>query len=283
MSHARKRWIVIILACLAALVCRPLMQQVQSLDGGAGISVLLSPGIGMALAITLAVLLIAAAVGVVAARFCGPHVGLLAAGLPLVWVSLGMGTIADLLKAGEALDRSGASVLWTLTIETALLGVAVCLIAYLVYLASPDQWRRDVSAPGNAASGIGVLIALVVAGVGVWIIARSELPGQVLAACWIGGILGGLAARVAAPTASTLAFVLGIVLLGVIGQIAGAVTDGPQALAEANAGRLWELSRPLPLTYAAAALVAAPMGSAWGRSLTSQVHHERSHKGPGTT
>jgi hypothetical protein len=279
MSHARKRWIVIALACLAALVCRPLMQRVGSMDGGAGLSVLLSPGLGMALAITLAVLLIAAAVGVVASRFCGPRVGLLAAGLPLVWAALGMGTISDLLKAAEAVERSGSSVLWTLSIETALLGVAVCVIAYLVYLASPDEWRRDVSQPFGIPSAVGLLASLVVTGLLVWVIARSDLPGQVMAACWIGGMLGGMVGRVAAPHASTLAFVAGIVLLGVVGQIVGAVTEGPQALIESNAGRLWELSRPLPLTYAAAALVAAPAGSAWGRSLMSQVHHEPAEKG----
>ncbi len=278
MSHARKRWIMIGLACLVALVCRWLMVRVASMDGGEGISILLSPSLGLALATTLAVLALAAAAGVLASRICGPRVGLLCGGLPLVWTGLGMGTVQDVLQAGEAVGRAGSTVLWTLTIETAMLGVAVGLIAWLVRLASPADVRRDVSQPFNAPSGIGLLAALFVTGVCVWTIARSDLAGQVMAACWLGGIVGSLAGRLAAPQASTLAFVAGIVLLGVVGHAAGAVTDGPQALAEAHAGRLWELSRPLPMIYASAALVAAPAGSAWGLSLVSQVHHEREHK-----
>jgi hypothetical protein len=250
------------------------------MDGGEGLSILLSPGLTTALGVTLALLVVAALVGVVAGRICGPRVGLFCAGLPLAWAALGMGTIQDVLQAGYAVDRAGTTILWTLTIETAVLGVAVGVIAWLVWLASPEETRRDVDAPFNGPSGLGLLIALFVTGICVWIIARSHLEGQVLAACWIGGILGSLAGRVAMPNASTLAFVAGIVLLGVIGQAAGAVTDGPQALAEVNAGRLWELSRPLPLVYAAAALVAAPAGSAWGRSLMTQVHHERDPKAP---
>lgn len=278
MSHPRKRWIMFALACLAALLARPLIGRIAAMDGGAGLSILLSPHLASALAAALAVLLIAAAVGVIAARICGPRVGLFAAGLPLVWTALGMGSVHEILQGASALERSGSTVLWTLAVETALLGLAAGGICWLVWLASPQETRRDVSPPFDGQSGLGLIVCLVATGFFVWLIARSDLPGQTIAACWIGGILGSLAGRLAAQQASTLALATGIVAVGIVGHIAGAVTDGPQALAEANAGRLWELSRPLPLVYVAAALVAAPAGSAWGKSLMSQVQREHSPK-----
>ena len=278
MSHARKRWIAVIASfLLAGLPARYLVQKISTLDGGPGISVFASPNLGSALLMIALVLILALLAGVISARFCGPRVGLFSMGLPLVWSSLGMGRMDDIVRAVHAADGSQSALMWTLAVESIILGAVVFAGTLLIRKASPGWTRRDVSSPFNSLFWAGMGACFLVSALITWLIARSDLPGQVMAACWIGGIVGSAAGRLAFPRVSTLAFVAGIILLGFLAHIGGAFFDEADALVRTNANALFPLNRPLPLVYIAAALVAAPAGSAWGISLAGQFGTNKVH------
>lgn len=274
MTHARKRWIAAVLSVvLVAPICHLLVGLMPAADGGPGLSAILSPSQPLALAAGIFGVVLAAVGGCVGARFCGPRVGLFVMGLPLIWMALLMGRVRDvIISQADTVAAGGA--MWVLAIETGVYALLALAAALAIMRCSPDWTRRDVSDPRNLSSVVGGAAAFVVTGVVVWIIARSDLPGQVIAACWIGSIFGAMAGRVVMPDASTVGLLAGALLVGVVGHAVGAVMQGGEAVTAADAGTLWGLSRPLPLVYVAAALVGVPGGSAWGKSLIGHAHRD---------
>jgi hypothetical protein len=172
-----------------------------------------------------------------------PRVGLFIMGLPLIWMALLMGRVRDvIISQADSVAAGGA--MWVLAIETGVYALLALAAAFAIMRCSPDWTRRDVRDPRNLPSVVGGAAAFVVTGVVVWIIARSDLPGQVIAACWIGSIFGAMAGRVVMPDASTIGLLAGALLAGIAGHAVGAVMQGDQAVTAADAGTLWGSQPP---------------------------------------
>ena len=119
-----------------------------------------------------------------------------------------------------------------------------------------DDWAMSTPALKMAASGACVLPV-------VWLIAQSPMKGQVIAATIIGSIAAGFVGRMIAPTVQPVLLFASVCVFGALGQwVAGMwLPEDPNVMVAA--GTLPHIVLPLPIDYAAGALIGIPIGLSW--------------------
>jgi hypothetical protein len=186
--------------------------------------------------------------------------------------TLGAGLMALAMRfsSSRALAFADGSLL-AAAIETLVWAVVVLAMALAVFrLVGPlgdiqtlPGDRSLVSKPALMGAGAMVLTLPLV-----WLLARHDLKGQALGAVVCGSMVAGLAARLVSPRVQPVLFFAAPVTWGAVGHLIaymlqnGSITEAPAT------GSLSRLAYPMPIDYAAGALVGVSIGIAWARSFS---------------
>lgn len=262
-----KRYIVFVIGVvIAAAACVAAISFTTSPRGTIGPTLLQAESpVAAVIAVTLG-LIGATIAGAVVGRLTNALVGLFIVGAGLGALAFRFGSIEDLAFADGSLKL--------LTIETAIFSVLVLLSTLAIYrIAGP---LNDIEPPDDDynktkslfLSSAAALIMLPV----VWFIARSDLRGQTLAATFFGCMLAGLVSRLIAPNTQPKLIFATSCLVGAVGHMFGTFTVGADIEAAFIERTIPALSLPLPIDYAAGALMGVSMGLGWARSF---LHHEQ--------
>ena len=244
--------------------------------GGGGISNalghtgLLSVNPAMGLAVGIGCVVLAGLMGVLAARITHLRWAMLCGGAVLAWAAAQSGTLDSVLRAN---GPGGA--MMKLAIETGVLALATAgAVVAMSLVARPSASARpgDVGTePHNrgraisAADGLGVGLGLLCGALGVYLVSQNMLKGQAIAGVAVGAAAAGLAARIMGIRCQPASMVLGVCLTGVVAPIVlGFNSTGVKLLLEANGGTISPLLRPMPLDWAAGALLGLPLGLSYG-------------------
>ncbi len=209
-------------------------------------------------------------VGAVVGRLTNAVVGLFVIGFGLGMLALRFGSIQDLAFADGSLPL--------LALETVLWAGAVLGSTLVVFwIAGPlgDFVTEEEDEPASSRWSLGGAAAGIVMLPVVWLMARSELRGQTIAATVLGGLVAGMLARLLSPQTQPRLIFATACLAGAVGHIIGAVAiqvstaDGMAAAYVAST--LPAVSLPLPIDYAVGSLIGVAMGLGWAASF---VHHD---------
>ncbi len=248
-----------------------LLRGLESPNGDPRTTPMLSDNPGLAMTAVLALYLIVAATSVIGARLTDLRLGMTAGGLVLAWAAWRTGTAEAVLRG------SGGGTLSRLAVEGAINGLLVVVIAVLIARFGTHSRRAH---PLSKLASLPVLAALLAAcvagGLGVWFIAVSALKGQAVMACVLGGVAASVATQLTLssfepegvnPLHALIVPVVAIALLATLGPIAASMVHGSGLGDAVLRGDLFELARPMPLDWAAGALLGAPAGASWAGSM----------------
>ncbi len=251
------RWGVLAISALIAAPTLAALCNRLSLagDGGPASTILVSvfpakSAFGVLLAYAVALIL-----GSVGAILAGPRTGWAAAAITLMGPAWASGTMIDLLRWADAPGS-----LYRLAAESLVLAVLTVALAWVIARLGKAEQRDGSDRLLARSTGIGVVAGLVAGTVGVWIITQDTTKGQAIGGAVMGGIFAACAGRIASPRASALAFILVTVTLGVAGPMLGAMMHGGEALRAIYEARFVHMALPLPLDWAAGALLGVPLG-----------------------
>lgn len=275
MRTAAARWtfLLVVLFGLGPIVSSMLLGGLRDVDGGHAASLLVGASPTSGLIRGLMMILAAGAVGVVGALVFGRDAGVLATGFMFVWGAWRVGTTEEIIRVA-----GGGGPLKALALEGVIVTAAGVAIGFVlqalgkkdhaegVLLASRDEASKLVPTVG------AILAAAAVAGgVAGWLVAAVPLKGQAVFAAICAGIAAGGAAQVvgtlfaARPTIVTV--LISMVALAAVGPLAAQVMSGSRVLADAEAGKLFMLARPISLDWLAGAFLGIPIGLGWAASM----------------
>ncbi len=291
------RW-TYILACLLAIgpAAGWLARFVRDGQGGHACSLLVGETPMAGAIIGMAVIAAAAVVGVIASRLFSLGTGLAMAGVMFGWTSWHLGTVESIIRA------TGGSVnLLVLALEGFVLTAAAAGIAHAATLAAASSQPALTTKPGSRLAGMlvksadrpamGVTAAAVVIGAGAAVAAASllcmsGLKGQTLMGAVVAGIACGMASCYVAGAAKVslhpAAPSIGMVLAAVAAPVAARFMHGDQLLSALYADRLLAAARPLPVDWAAGALLGVQVGMGWAGAVLDVRAMEMGEPTPGT-
>jgi hypothetical protein len=204
-------------------------------SGGHGTSLLISNKPGLSVAMGLAAVLIAAAMGVLAGKLVSARGGLLDMGVVLAWGAYGLGTLRHIViaKANAQTGVGTRTILTTLAVEAAVVGAIVVAAAWFIERTGKKDVFESVD-ESDKAGGAGGVLTTVVCGaagsaVGVWLIAQTGYKGQVIGAAMVGGILGGIIAYAFDRGTKLWALLAGCLVVSVAGPVVALVSGGGDA------------------------------------------------------
>ena len=211
-------------------------------------------------------LLIASLVG----RAINSAVGLFVLGSGIAVLSMQCGTVSDLIFAGGGFVP--------LVIETMVWAVVVLVLAAGMFRLSgplPDISEgtardafdlRKIFTPLTARSALAGAVVIPI----VWLLLFNELKGQAIAATTLGAIAAGMIGRSLSPHSQPILLFAAPVVFGALGYaIALTMVSGPiDEMFVVNA--LPRLARPMPLDYAAGALMGVAIGLGWSRGFIGE-------------
>ena len=273
------QWSMILLSVLAiGPAVALLVAGLRSPTGGAETTLLWSAsplgGVLAGLAVLAAAGVFVAGAGLLLKGEIARDTGRYAAGLIVVWAAMRTGNVESLWRVDG--DGAGGTAI-LLLIESLLVlvpGAAMALWLFSREHGHAEGLRRAlISKAGLGAIGAGAIAAIVVS----FVLVSSPLRGQAVAGTIGAAIAGGAAARAAAtgfgatrePAGSAA---LAVLAAGLIAPVVMAVVPGLGGLHEAAlAGTLRGPAATQPLDWLAAALIGAPIGSAWAASLLDQA------------
>jgi len=266
MNKGILRWVHLIVAFWA---CGPiaawLTLGLRAPDGGSDFTLILSDSPVSAFLRVGTAILLAALVGMVGSALFGARTGLFSAGLVIVWPAWMMGSIEGIVRRTHS-----SSAFITLAIEGLILAVVLIAGAWLIARAqrtSPPAPRSKFTSNSIVPMAAGALGACAAIGaVAAWGFARSELPGQAIAAAIVAGIFGTLVGTVIDPRPGMLRFVAALSLLAIAGPASAAILQGGEVVRAMYAGELVPLARLLPLHWVAGLLLGVPIGASWAES-----------------
>lgn len=188
-------------------------------------------------------------------------------GTSMLIIGIGIGWTCLQLESVQTVVLDGSMGL--LALEGLLWAIVLLLMAAIVLRfggdfvtpmknddGTTDDWAMGNAAIKMAASGACVLPV-------VWLIAQSPMKGQVVIATTLGAVAAGLVGRLVAPTVQPVLLFPAVCVFGALGQwVAGmGLPQDPSALVAA--GQLPNIVLPLPIDYAAGALMGIPIGTSW--------------------
>lgn len=242
-----------LVACSAAgiMASGPMVE--SNGDPAAAIMLAQSP-VRAALAVAL-FLAVASAIGIGISRAAGRGAAIFAVGFGLACFAGRTGEALELLR----LDLSPALLAIELLIWAGLIVTSVQVIQRC-------DGRDDVVHRGFdlrrvvVALGSGLLALPVV-----WLIARSPMKGQVLAAAAGASLVAGLIGHLLASDRDDVALYAGPLVAGALGYLLAAIlADEPTATTIGNG--LGALRLPMPQDYAAGSIIGTSLGIGWAKS-----------------
>ena len=281
MIDATIRWsLYVAAAVLVGPVAGLLMDLSSAPDGSAG-TVLLSASpvlgvIGLVLGAALA-----AGIGALAAWRCGLRPGLTCAGIVFCWMA-GMSS-----GLTGAIAAAGHGPWWSLMIEGAL--VATCLAGVGVVLALAARHHTPTPSEHVTPQSIealesehaltlsprmfgGIAVAVAAGAAMAWVLAVTDIRGQVIAAAAIAAIAIGLVIKLVEIKTPAIAALAAAGVLAIASPAYALVAvDADTALAAAYAQALPGLVLVTPLDWAAGVLIGTPIGLAWAASILKRA------------
>jgi hypothetical protein len=249
---------------LAGAVCAPAAGFTVSARGALGPTVLQAERPVAAAFVCILCFGLATGLAALVGRLVNAVVGLFVLGSGLAVLAIRWGSIQDLALGGGALGP--------MVIETLAWGVLVGVAAFVVFrVAGPVEdfgsgGEGLVQRFGLRAFAVGLAVVPVV-----WVLARSELKGQTLAAVTGGAMVVGLLARTLSPEAQPRLLFVAPLLFGAVGQFIGLLLVS-EPLPEAFVH--WTIppvNFPMPVDYAAGSLMGVAMGLGWARSFQHET------------
>jgi hypothetical protein len=284
-------WIVIVIAMACSIVMFLLIKPfLLSGSGGFGPTILQSQTPGPAIVATLAALAAGTFIACIVSRYLlsdqlwfpgmittppkpgsviqGPYDGsITGTATSLLILGIGLGWMALQLESIRSVVLDGSTG-W-LAAEGAGWGIILLLISAMVLrfggrFVTPmldedgheDDWAMSPAALKMAACGVCVLPV-------VWLIAQSPMKGQVIAATIVGSIAAGFVGRMIAPTVQPVLLFASVCVFGALGQWVAGLWLPEDPIAIVAAGTVPHLMLPLPIDYAAGALIGIPIGLSW--------------------
>lgn len=293
MLHAITRWAVPLIALLGVgFLAGELASSLHAPDGSSNTSFVLVTSIGQGVIACLGTIGLAAVMGMVGARWVSPRVGLLCAGLVLVWAARRTGQVDQIINLVAGMGASGAvgkavsvsTTLYMLAAEGLVLSVLGVVLAWVIVRVPMSEWARqgthtrpdgpplEPSKLWEPTSLAAFAVALVAGGVMTYLFAQETIKMQTIAAAIIAGATAAIAGRLTSQTVHAAVMVGAVVLLGAIGPLVVVLgTNGTAAIVRAaQAGTMMALARPLPMDYLAGALIGVPIGLSWGNSMVEK-------------
>lgn len=281
MIDATVRWILYIVALiLVGPIAGLLMGLTDGPDGSAGTAVVsTSPIIGV-ISLLLGSIL-AGGIGALAAWRCGLRPGLICAGIVMCWMA-GMSA-----STASAISSTGDGPWGAFVVEGVLM--AICLVGIGVVVALAAQ--RHTPQPGehitpqsteametehalsfSGRSVAAVIIAAAGGGAAAWVLAITDLKGQVIAAAALAAIAIAVVVKLVDLKTPALGALAAAALLAIVGPAyAMATVPADTALAAAYAQALPGIVRLTPLDWAAGTLLGTPIGLAWAASIVKRA------------
>ncbi|MEI7656933.1 MAG: hypothetical protein WCK33_02580 [Phycisphaerae bacterium] len=278
MIHSILRW-TYILVCLLAIgpAAGWLARSLHDGAGGHACSLLVGESPARGVMIGLVVIAVAAVVGTIASRLFSLGTGLAVAGIIFGWTSWHLGTVESIIRATD-----GRVDLLRFAVEALALTLAATGIAHATTVAAASSqpaaasrsgsWleRALVKSADRPASGVAVAAVVIGAGAAfaaASLVCLSGLKGQCLMGAVVGGIACGLAACYVAGAAKVTlhpaAPALGMVVAAVAAPVVAKFMHGDTLLSVLYADRLMMAAKPLPVDWAAGALLGVPVGMGW--------------------
>lgn len=190
----------------------------------------------------------------------GTATSMLIMGIGLGWTALQLEPVQTVILNGSMGLLAAEGVGWGIL----LLFMSAVVLRFGGHFVTPmldddgqeDDWAMSTPALKMAASGACVLPV-------VWLIAQSPMKGQVIVATIIGSIAAGFVGRMIAPTVQPVLLFASVCVFGALGQwVAGMwLPEDPNVMVAA--GTLPHIVLPLPIDYAAGALIGIPIGLSW--------------------
>jgi hypothetical protein len=223
-----------------------------------------SAAIGILIALALAF-----GVSLIVGRVVNAAVAAFVLGTGIAALSMQCGTHADAVFAGANETMIG--------IETLIWGGVVLLLAMGLMRWTgplPDQpWNQAADAFDlrkvfssdalkSAAAGVVMLAA-------VWLLLTNDLKGQAIFATTVGGLFAGLLGRIFAPRVQPVLLFASPIIVGGLGQLQASLTGG-DGIAAFVTGTSPHLGMPMPMDFAAGALMGVAMGIGWSRSFVEE-------------
>jgi hypothetical protein len=212
---------------------------------------------------------LAAAVAAVVGRLVNTAVGLFVLGAGLWGLRLRLGTVEDLAFADGSMGLVAIeTVFWALLI----LGAVIAMFEVSGPLPDIVPPEPDAPQPRNPWRDLGVKAAA--AGIlvlpAVWLIARSDLRGQTLAAVVLGAMAVGLVGRMICPHAQPRLLFAAPLLFGALGQLIAALLIKVPLTDAYITQAIPAVGRAMPIDYAAGSLMGVAMGLGWAKSFLHQ-------------
>jgi hypothetical protein len=250
----------------AGLVMSLAVGPMQGLRGVAGPTIALAATPVLAALVLLGTLVVSLGIAVLVGKAINAVVGLFVLGSGLAMLTMQCGTIADVVFLGAG--QVG------LAVETAIWAVVVLLCAAVVFRLAgplPDVPVQNIDEAFNPAEVFSIqalksaLAGLLILPV-VWLLLINDLKGQAIAAVTIGGIVAGMGGRLLSPRVQPILIFAAPIFVGALGHAISVtmMTGTPEEMFVANA--LPRIGRPMPLDYAAGALMGVAIGLGWSRS-----------------
>lgn len=254
--------------------------------GGTGPSILIHDNGIVGLLALIVAMLVAVAAGLWGAKNVGAKSSLLCAGAVIAWAAWPLGPMDQLARS-----VAGSSLYTRLLIEGILVFIATVAIGWLL-LTKAERWHTSRENPGllnspaahdpigSITSAGGAAVSLVASLVVVFLMCRTLDKGQAIFSTTLAGLVGAVAGHLAFNRAPAIALLAGAAAGAVVGPIVGIITlsgGGPtEVLVAMQRLTSSPLTRPMPMDWAAGALLGVSMGLAWAGSLVDRhLHHER--------
>jgi hypothetical protein len=238
-------------------------------DGGLGPTVLNAQYVGPAVVAIGAVVVLMFIISMTSARQLGPLAAMAAIGAGLGWGALGLDGMRNVLIEGSAGPAAVDGIVWT--------GVVLVLSWVLfVRFGSVPSVEPDVEGehPDPMVSPEAIRAALIgmVAGLlAAWLIARTDFRQQTAVAAAVGGLACGFAGRLSAPHVQPALLPPAMVLAGTLGAWVASFFVPNDIEAAFAAGNVPAVLLPLPIDWAAGALLGVPLGFAAAHGF---LHHD---------
>jgi len=258
-------------------------------SGGTGPSILIHDNGLIGILALVVAMLVAVAAGLWGAKNVGAKSSLLCAGAVVAWAAWPLGPMDELARS-----VAGAGLYTRLLIEGIIVLIATVAVGWLL-LSRAERWHAGQHNPnslaspashdpiGSMTSAGGAAVALVASLVVVFLICRTMDKGQAIFSTTLAGLVGAVAGHLAFNRAPAIALLAGAAGGAVVGPIVGIVTiSGPtEVLVSMQRLSASPLTRPMPMDWAAGALLGVSMGLAWAGSLVDKhLHHERPNTQP---
>ncbi|MFO0828370.1 MAG: hypothetical protein U0572_09485 [Phycisphaerales bacterium] len=264
-SSSRRTVLLSVAIIVAALVFSLAVRPTVSLRGIAGPTLRLAESPAVAIVWVAACFSICVGVACVVGRLINAVVGMFVLGCGVALLAMRSGTIKDLAFSSAGLGGVAAETFaWALVVGMA--AIIVFQVSGPLPDAAPIDEPRVDGVLGTKGLMSQLAAALVV--VGVWLIDVTPTKGQSLGAVVVGCVLAGLAARIVAPRTPPILIYATPILVGAVAHVVASLTlpKGTSLDRAFIEGSLSRLAFPMPIDYAAGALVGVSIGIGWSRS-----------------